>query len=224
MALAALVGCTEDVAPGTGGMKGSISPANSLKRVYLVSATDTLPVTFTSESSFELMDVKAGWYDLSGQPKPGFDAPKTQRIIITGGQTMVAPALKAENQSPDGKLTVTMNNVQYTASMQNSINPASSTITGSAQGYTFQLNLPPISGTDTFNTATNQNLKLIILKDKKAWQAFDTLGNTRLKITRFDAETGRADATFSFKAGRTGEKDLVGTNGTLQHLKVKQGK
>ena len=213
-------GCTNPAEPDSGAINGSVFPTNSISSVYLIQGTDTLKVTPAADGSFALSKVKAGWYDLTGKPAAGFDVPKSQHIIITGGQTMQATSIKPEVFPVTGKLTVTMNEKVYTAPLDSAAQ-GNSDISATADGFTFQFRLPGISGLDTFNTATQKDLMLTILEKNKSWEAFDTLGSTALKITKYDAATKRADAVFTFKAGSAGEKDLVGTKGILRYFKVK---
>src|SRR5688572_568331 len=124
-------------------------------------------------------------------------------------------------RSDPGLFSVEIQDSLYTGSPKYDLlgDPEFSVVSGK---YLFKFKLPKISGTDSFNTATNQNLKLEVHYDSIVWVANSSQGNAALKITHYDQVTKRAEATFSFTAVKTGEIDIVGTNGKLQFASLRR--
>ena len=94
--LTATVSCTkkEDTptpAATTGGIEGTISPANA---IATVTATNTGSVTFlqtpAASGTFTFANLVPGAYTLTCDPKPGFQAPNVRYVTVVAGQ--VAPA------------------------------------------------------------------------------------------------------------------------------------
>src|SRR5688572_22099354 len=69
----------------TGTVSGTISPANSASKIFLISGTDTIKGTPTASGSYELTDVKSGTYSLAFKATSNYDTPAPSNVEVRKG-------------------------------------------------------------------------------------------------------------------------------------------
>ncbi len=111
---------TDDPAPTTGGLAGTVSPADALATV---TATDGGGLTFVARpaagiGAFALADLKPGTYALSFAPASGYAAPAPRTTTIAAGQTAAADTVfVVGNGTPRGTMTWTKGGIACTATL-----------------------------------------------------------------------------------------------------------
>jgi hypothetical protein len=220
------VGCGDDkdTSPTTGIVKGSITPANGASKVYLVSGTDTVSGTPTSSGTFELTSVKPGSYQFSIKSNEGFSSPAPTAVEVTAGQTTEVPAITLTQLPANGLMSVSVSGTAYSgtptfAAFGNGL------LFIYSNGYQVHLTLPAITGTGTYTTSSTSDLEFKVINNTTGamWSSDNASGTGTLNITSYNATTKKGSGTFTFTAtpgsGATGNK--VGTNGSLQNVKLK---
>lgn len=77
----------------TGGIKGTITPADGAVRAWAINATDTVRAE-VSGSSFEIKDVKPGTYQVIIEAKAPYKNIAKDGVSVTDGQTADAGEFK----------------------------------------------------------------------------------------------------------------------------------
>ena len=155
--LTATFSCTkkaDDPGPTTGGLAGTVSPADALTGV---TATDGGGLTFVARpaagtGAFALADLKPGTYALSFAPASGYAAPAPRNITVVAGQTAAAGTVVVPGDgTPRGTLTWTVNGTTYTATafsgtISNQTLDLTATATAGTTRDQLSLNVPGFQG------------------------------------------------------------------------------
>ena len=215
------VSCSETaVEPTSGGITGSVLPANGASKVYLIRDNDTIKADINADGTYEIMDVTAGKYKLSAKPRYGLTAPIPGPIIINGGFTTQAYPIRLPAMPVSGLFSVSLqDSIRNGSPVYNLFGEPGFSVSSGAYKFTFTF--PKINGTGTLSTAT-KDLQVEVTFNQQIWKANSAEGNAVLNITYFDPVSKRGDGTFTFTAVKAGEIDIIGENGKLQFVKLRQ--
>ncbi|MFC5272248.1 hypothetical protein [Adhaeribacter terreus] len=229
-------GCSDDndATPESGTVSGTISPAHSATKVYLITATDTIKGTPTAAGTYELKEVKAGSYSLAFKAADNFDSPAPSTIEVKKGQTTNVPVVTFTALPANGFISVEISGVTYSGTPSYFFgNEYPMVWSGNgwpnnyAGGHQIRLTLPIITGVGTYSSATHQptgeDLEIAVANMNNFWTVNNAMGTATLIVTSFNPTTKRINGTFSFTAEDGGSSpDKVGTNGIIKNVRLIQ--
>jgi hypothetical protein len=222
----------DDPTPETGTVTGTISPANSASKVYLIVGTDTIKGTPTAAGTYELTDVKVGTYKLAFKATSAYVAPAPTDVTVTARQTTNVPVVTFATLPPNGLMSVEIDGVTHSRTPSNNVSgsfaePYIISNNFSTYDYTVQIRIPHITGPGTFNI-TNSDLVFSISDGRTNYDYYTWYPGSSgtLTITSYNSATKRGNGTFSFVAANTSgdpnatPKTKAGVNGVLTNVKL----
>ena len=120
--LAATVSCSkkEAPAPTTGGIEGTVSPANALSQVTATNAGGLafLAAPAAGTGAFALTNLAPGRYSLSFTPAAGYAAPAPRALDVVAGQTATAgTVVVAGDGTPRGTIAWTVDGITLSSTV-----------------------------------------------------------------------------------------------------------
>ena len=205
---------TDDPGPTTGGLAGTVNPADALTSI---TATDGGGLTFVARpaagtGAFALADLKPGTYTLSFAPASGYAAPAARNITVVAGQTASAGTVSVVgNGTPRGTLTWTMNSTAYTTTaFSGTISSQAIELTATATAGSITdvvtLSIPAFSGSASISTLGGNGYGVPGASYQRIANSipgpmYDTYGSTStgsIVVTAFDANARTLSGTFGF--------------------------
>ena len=197
-----------DPAPAATGIKGSFTPTNGVTTVTATPASGTAVTATPSAGAYTFADLSAGNYTVTYTPASGFEAPASQAVTVTAGQTTEIPAFTVFASNYGGAITFAVNGGTAGTPLTSSASLSSSVLNIYAASFSGQVNLNAngVTGPGTYPISSG----MIIV----GTSIYNTSAGSMV-ITAFNATTRRITGTFTASSGSNT------TSGTFTDLKLR---